>query len=376
MEGQLEELIKGLLARGFHITVVARLCRLPAHSAMTWHRVRCPRRPFPIKYGWFFLVASWIVARHRRGLLHTTGAVVLNHADLSTVHHCHHAVRAKASILSMSKSNTLYQVSARFSLRMKLVAEVFCYRPERTRLLIADSLGAAEELRHYFPSMKKAIGVVPLGVGLKEFRVDWDWRGSARAGLSIAPEHMVAIFVGGDWERKGLRYAIEAVAAVEHVILLVVGPGDAHRYGQLAAAHRCIERVRFVGTPALTAPYYAAADVFLFPTAYETFSLATHEAAAAGLPLLVTRTNGVEEILVDGINGWFIPRDAEAIAGRLTHLRDNPDVRLRMGEKSRKAVSPRTWSRMVDEYISIYQRVTQTAVASKAIPSAEAPACK
>ena len=43
----------------------------------------------------------------------------------------------------------------------------------------------------------------------------------------------------------------------------------------------------------------------------------THEAAAMGLPLLVGRVSGVEEILVDGENGWFVGSDPQGIARRV-----------------------------------------------------------
>ena len=65
-------------------------------------------------------------------------------------------------------------------------------------------------------------------------------------------------------------------------------------------------RLHFLGSVDQMPRLYAAADAFVLPTSYETFSLVTYEAAAAGLPLLVTRVSGVEDLLADGLNGWFI----------------------------------------------------------------------
>src|SRR3982074_3612658 len=85
MQRQLTELVTGILRRGVNVTVIARTCELPPHSALRFIRVPGPSRPFIIAFPWFFLVASALTFRHRRGLLHTTGAIIANRADLSTV---------------------------------------------------------------------------------------------------------------------------------------------------------------------------------------------------------------------------------------------------------------------------------------------------
>jgi UDP-glucose:(heptosyl)LPS alpha-1,3-glucosyltransferase len=163
--------------------------------------------------------------------------------------------------------------------------------------------------------------------------------------------------VGGDWERKGLRLAIEAVARTEHWHLVIVGPGDVEATRRLAETASSASRVHFAGTPAETARYFADADAFLLPTAYETFSLVTYEAAAAGLPLLVTRVSGVEDILVDGQNGWFIQRDPALIAERLDALGADPNTRQLMGAAARRAVQGFTWAATVDAYHALYARL-------------------
>src|SRR4051812_8696412 len=75
MELQLSELIRGLVARGADVTVISRTCALDAGAGVRWIRVPGPRRPFALAFPWFFVVGSLLVARHRRGVLHTTGAI-------------------------------------------------------------------------------------------------------------------------------------------------------------------------------------------------------------------------------------------------------------------------------------------------------------
>jgi len=164
----------------------------------------------------------------------------------------------------------------------------------------------------------------------------------------------VALFVGGEWERKGLRFALEAVGKTPAWHLAVVGKGDVARYRRLAAKVGAGERTYFAGQTGRTGWYYAAADAFLLPSAYETFSLVTFEAAAAGNPLLVTRVSGVEEILVDGQNGWFIERDADVIAKRLGQLQSDERLRQEMGHAAQAASRRYGWTSVVDAYARLY----------------------
>jgi UDP-glucose:(heptosyl)LPS alpha-1,3-glucosyltransferase len=127
----------------------------------------------------------------------------------------------------------------------------------------------------------------------------------------------------------------------------------------MAASLSAADRIHFEGPRRDTVPYFAAADVFLLPSAYETFSLAAYEAAATGLPLLVTRVSGVEEILSEGVNGWFIERDADMIRDRLMALLSDPQLRRLMGAKSRESVLQYSWSRVVDDYLSLYVRISR-----------------
>lgn len=92
MERQLTELVNGLLAAGDRVTVISWSCDLPPHSGLRWVRVPGPSRPFAISYPWFLLAASVLARLRGRGILHSTGAIVLNRVDVCTVHFCHRAV--------------------------------------------------------------------------------------------------------------------------------------------------------------------------------------------------------------------------------------------------------------------------------------------
>lgn len=348
MELQLTELIGGLLKAGHHVTVISWTCSLPLHPNLRWIRVPGPSRPFSIGYPWFLILASLLVRLRGRGLIHSTGAIVLNSTDVCTVHFCHHAVAELPGFSRSSRSGIAHRVNARVVKAMSRAAERWCYRPGRTRRLVAVSAGLERELNRHFPRMRARTTVVPNGVDTEAFRP------APGPAKKAADGRLNAIFVGSEWERKGLRPAIEALAICPEVELTVVGGGDSAAYGRLAAVLGVADRVRFAGTTTDPASWYRRGDVLVLPTAYESFSLVTYEAAASGLPLLVTRVNGVEDLLEDGENGWFIDRDAGRIGDRLRELHDEPERRRRMGAAARAASLRFSWSRVVDRYRDLY----------------------
>lgn len=352
MELQLTELVTGLLGRGHRVTLIAQTCDLPNHPGLRWVRVPGPARPFTLAYPWFLVVATFLIRLRGRGVIHATGAMALGRADLSTVHYCHAAASGLKGFARVSKSGRLYRLNAWASNLLSVWGERWCYNRRRVEVLVGVSGGVERELREYFPRMRDRIEMIPNGVDTVRFSPP------PSDGDRADAEPVTALFVGGDWERKGLRQAIEAVAMVPGTSLLVVGLGDIAGYRELAGSLGVAERVEFAGQSADTAPWYRRADVFLLPTAYETFSLVTYEAAASGLPLLVTPVSGVEDLLKDGQNGWFIDREPEAIADRLRRLVDDPELRRRFGRRAREDSLRFSWDRVVEDYCGLYARLS------------------
>jgi glycosyltransferase involved in cell wall biosynthesis len=353
MEGHLTQVIDGLIERGFTVSVVSRSLRLTPHPRLVWHRVRGPARPFVIAYPWFFLAGSLVTARRRRGLLHTTGALVANRADASTVHLCHRGFQASTPIRRASRGGIFYRLNAAAAAALSRWAESLCYRPSRTRHRIAVSKGVADELRRFYPVMANRLSVIPNGVDRHRFRPDSDSRTAVREELGLAAEDLMLLFVGSEWSGKGLAHAVEAIGDVPKWHLVVLGQGDVARYEREANAVGASDRVHFLGRRTPEA-YYAAADAFTLPSAYEAFPLVALEALSAGLPILATRVNGVTDILVDGRNGWFVETSGADIARRLRQLATDAGLRQRMGEASRRASEQFEWQATVDAHAELY----------------------
>jgi UDP-glucose:(heptosyl)LPS alpha-1,3-glucosyltransferase len=176
------------------------------------------------------------------------------------------------------------------------------------QLVIANSKLVAEEIMRFHNFPESRIRVVPNGIGGAIPRIS---RQEARRRFEIPEQAFCVLFVGTGWERKGLRFAIEAVELLgDGTLLLVAGRGNSGLYRSRQA--------KFLGVVNDLPGLYTAADVFTLPTIYDPFSNACLEATAAGLPVVTTTANGFSEILTPGVHGSVVaPGDVSALAAAL-----------------------------------------------------------
>jgi UDP-glucose:(heptosyl)LPS alpha-1,3-glucosyltransferase len=226
-------------------------------------------------------------------------------------------------------------------------------------MLCAASNGVAAELREQFPAVSEIVRVIPNGVDSAVFRPDPVARAEFRSELGLDDLVPVAVFVGGDWFRKGLQHAVEALSDAPEWHLVVAGGGDPEPLLERARTTGAAARLHFLGRRLDTPRIYAAADAFVFPTSYEAFPLVSLEAAASGLPLLISRVNGAEDLLHEGGNGWFITRDGHDIGARLNQLLGDPERSRAMGRAARDSASEYTWESMANQYAELYAELTR-----------------
>ncbi len=243
--------------------------------------------------------------------------------------------------------------------------------PERT--VIAVSQMCARDYQRYHDVPAERIRLVYHGADNQRFSpLHRDrWREEIRDRLGVCDDEVLLLFVGHDYQRKGLATAVRAanrLAAEGAPVRLVVVGGKKRRRGAPFSAG-----ARYAGSPAADSPggvainvgaiddpvpYYAAADVFVLPTFYDPCSLSVSEAAASGLPSVTTRFNGAAELLTEGVDGSVIsdPADDAELAAALRPLLDQ-NVRQRMGAAARKLALKHTLDRNCDQIVSIYQQI-------------------
>ena len=354
MERMLAELVLGLRTLGHEVTVIARTCELPVGAGVAFRRVRGPRRPLLVAHPWFMLAGSLAVARRRRGVVQTTGAIVLNRVDAISVHYCHRVGPANPS-----RASALFRLHATLVRRLLQAAERLCYALNSQATFVCVSEGVADEMREHHPGLNGRVVTIQNGVdtdafapGLRALEAR-----AMRHTLGIAQDRRVALFVGSEWGRKGLDPAIRALARAPGWDLLVAGGGDFERYGALADSLGVGQSVHWLGISRDVALLYELADALVFPSSYEAFPLVALEAAASGLPILATPVNGVRELVHDGEDGFLISKEPDVIAARLRQLAEDPGASERMGRTARLTALDFSWRQTVARHHELYLRL-------------------
>jgi len=348
------EILRRLPVRSARLLTAGSAAAQAPESVASWRRIAAPRRPVSIKLPWFYLASAPAVARWGRGAPTVSmGAITAAPVDVAHVHFCHAGFRRLG--IPRQTGDVLRSANTALAGRMAVAAERACYRPTRATLLAAVSNGVAADLRTHYPDVP--VRVVPNGVDRDRFRPDPGVRARLRERLQIASGRVVALFVGGEWELKGLQIAVQALARVRErcpeLLLVVVGAGNRQRFQALAHSAGVADRVVFVGRQEDPSPWYQSADVFVLPSLYETFSLVAHEAAACGLPVVATPVHGIRELVGQEEAGLLVERRAESVAVALYRLTSSSELRRRLGQAARERTARYTWEQTTRAFLEV-----------------------
>jgi glycosyltransferase involved in cell wall biosynthesis len=191
-------------------------------------------------------------------------------------------------------------------------------------------------------------------------------RYAAHGGL--AGREFDLIFVGRLVRVKRVDVLLDAAARVarERPGLRVAIVGDGPLRGELegqAADLGLARNVRFLGHRDDVAAWLGRARVFALPSDSEGLALSVMEASTAGLPCVVSDVGDLADLVVDGRNGWRVPRrDPEAFARRLLELLADPERLAAFSRAAREAAQPysvesmsRRWDRVLAEMFPVAQ---------------------
>jgi glycosyltransferase involved in cell wall biosynthesis len=173
------------------------------------------------------------------------------------------------------------------------------------------------------------------------------------------------VCVGRLIKRKGQDRLIAAMAELKavgvDVRLELVGTGDEEAaYQRLVRKMGLQDRVVFAGYVPRDqiARHYSGAHVFVLPSDNEGMSVSTLEAMASGLPLVVSRTGGTDELVDEGVNGFtFAPDDVTGLVAALNRFAGDPEAVARMGRASLAKVRTFTWDHAALAYSGLFEKV-------------------
>ncbi|GAA1799063.1 glycosyltransferase family 4 protein [Agromyces neolithicus] len=235
------------------------------------------------------------------------------------------------------------------------------YRGSTHRAVVTLTTTEADLLRATYGRVGAPMHVIPNGVDLDRFRPASDEeRDRARAEFGLDGRELGVLFIGHEFERKGLPLAMKAIRTVPTAKLLVLGgTADMIRRGRAQATELGLaDRVRFIGSRPDPQPLFHASDVFVLPSAYESYGLVVTEALASGVPVVSTPVGIAPDVIRDGVNGYLVSPDPSAIAERLSRLAFQA-ARREMASRARESVADHTWRNAAEGYLALIDSIAE-----------------
>jgi glycosyltransferase involved in cell wall biosynthesis len=349
------------IATSIDTTVIATECEI-AGASVTWLPVHAVKRPAVLNHASFARTAEKLEHAGNFDLVVSVDSAATS-ADVVIAHFCLGAFSSRFAGLrgGANPLRRLYQRAAEGSLSRH---ERRLYESKRLRGVIAVSEGLKRELVEQYGLAPSIIRVIPNGVDRSVFHPaeSREAKDALRRELGLPARAFIAVFMGGDWDRKGLADVIKAVAKLPEARLVVVGRGNVAAFALVAANAGVSDRVQFVGLQANPERYLAAGDAFVCPSRYETFSMSGLEAAACGLPMLVVRTNGLEDFVEHGVNGYFVEPNAESVREHLARVVADPQLRCSMSRAAVKTAERFDWNAIAAETREVLEQVARERV--------------
>ena len=299
-------------------------------------------------------VIEWLLKagfHYRRMLKKTSYDLVHAFFGFPTAYLCYRSANKLPYIISLRGSD-VPGYNIRLGLDYKILAGLFRNIWLNAAMVVANSEGLRNLANEFTPGLN--IVVISNAVDTAKFHPLRDKK----------PERVVKLLsVGRLISRKRIDLLIEAVALAKkeglEVELNIAGDGNLMDELQRVAEKLKVDRqVNFLGRvpPEQMPDVYRNSNVFVMSSMHEGMSNAMLEAMASGLPIITTRCEGVEELIVD--NGIVIEQaHPETIAGAIKKLAGNQQTCGQMSAAARKQAALFTWSSAASQYIEHYQKI-------------------
>lgn len=248
-------------------------------------------------------------------------------------------------------------------------------------LAIADRIIAATpaeqaQLNWLYGANMDKVTIIPPGVDLERFHPIDKTEAKKRVGIPCGDKNIM--FAGRIEPLKGIDTLIQAMALIkqrypdvmENTCVAIIGgdpwsddPDDEMaRLQNMRQDLGIHDIVVFLGAKdqEVLPYYYAAAEMVVMPSHYESFGMVALEAMAMGRPVIASEVGGLAFLIRDGINGYHVPtRDPEALAERIFELLSNAECREEMGLAARQNAERFDWSIIAGRIVTVYQQLLE-----------------
>ena len=237
------------------------------------------------------------------------------------------------------------------------------YQSDTVRRIIAISQMIRGDIIRYYGVPDEKIVVVFNSVDLERFhpRNRDTYRQAKRMDLGINDATLLLLFVGNNYRLKGVASLLDAMVLLRKWFptqpfrLLIAGRGQIGHYRRMARRIGIFDNVLFLGPVTRIEEYYAASDIYVHPTFYDSCSLAVLEALATGLPVITSQFNGAADAIVSDAGGKVIenPANVQELAQAIALFFD-ANRRNEARDITRKWVEPYSPEYNVEKTLQVY----------------------
>jgi D-inositol-3-phosphate glycosyltransferase len=238
--------------------------------------------------------------------------------------------------------------------------------------IVAANARERAEMTWWYGQHTPKIYDIPCGIDLDLFQPGDRAAARAALGFGAAP---VLLFVGRIDPVKGLDFLLDGYAALRATWtdgapprLVIVGGeltpaglgADLARIHDLAVARGIAEGITFAGSqPHERLPeYYAAADLVVVPSRYESFGLVAVEGMACGTPVIASRVGGLPYTVEDGTNGFLVPYGAaEQLAAASARVLHDPTLWAQLSAGAIATAQRFGWEQVTERILALYREV-------------------
>jgi glycosyltransferase involved in cell wall biosynthesis len=236
-----------------------------------------------------------------------------------------------------------------------------------TTCLVAVSPQVRDDLVALGVAPLDKFAVIRLGIEIDErVRPDQDGREETRHLLGIPADLFTVGWVGRMTGVKRTDDVLLAFRALRDrgvdARLCMIGDGpDREQVERRAHELGVMRDTLFLGYQEEIAPYFAALDAMVLPSANEGTPVSAIEALGAGKPVVATRVGGLPDVVRDGEDGFLVePGDVDALGARLAELAGDAGLRQRMGAAARERIRARyAVARLVDDVDRLYRSLIE-----------------
>lgn len=245
--------------------------------------------------------------------------------------------------------------------RFKIAKHTNFYYNRVDRVIVPSDAAAKWLRRHAVGTPCK---VIPTTVR-PPTRID---RQQVRTAMRLGPGTKMLLYVGRIAKEKNLDMLLYAAQSVfrqdSSSVLWLVGDGPYRdACAKISRDSGIGDRVRFIGfvPREQVDQYYAAADLFVFPSVTETQGLVVEEAMSYGLPSVVASGGGASAAVMPGVNGLIVRNDPAEFAAAVISLLQDDARRKRMGSNAAEMNRQARDKGMISAVLSVYEEARSVA---------------